>query len=74
MKISYKSLSIIIGLVGFLPSQANASQISAHRPQNKFYQTPLEPKKPKKNYDNTMKAVLQEEDKISKDIEIKYKN
>jgi len=37
-----------IGLVGFLPSQANASQISAHSPQNNSYTPNLESKIPKK--------------------------
>ena len=68
--------AIGIGIVGFLASPANANQISAHKQQNNHYISPLEPKIPKKeNYldKSTMKAILQKEEKISEDIEIKHR-
>lgn len=73
MKLSYKLLSITMGIVG-LCSQANAGQIRAYNPQNKFYQKPFESKRPRKEdylNNSSMKAILEKDEEILEEIEIK---
>ena len=66
-------LTAISGLSISSQTQAQEYQLKSNNSQNKFYQKPLEPKKPKKDYDSIMKAILQKEDEILKDIEIKHR-
>ena len=73
MKLSYKLLSITIGIVG-LCSQANASQIRAYNPLNEYHSPPLkEPSTPNKRKENIylMKAILEKDEEILEEIEIK---
>lgn len=73
MKLSYKLLSIAMGIVG-LCSQANANQIRAYNLPNEYHSPPLkEPSIPNKRKENIypMKAILEKDEETLEKIEIK---
>lgn len=78
MKLLSKKLSTIIlisSAIG-LSSQAHANQIITYNPLNEFHSPP--PEKPvnpyeEKNYNPLMRAILQKDEEILEETELKYR-